>query len=284
MVTDVASRLSVRTMTERDIPGAAELSQEQGWPHREEDWALFLQLGEGLVAESDGKIAGTIMGWRYGRDMAAIGMVIVTNAAQGQGLGRRLMEDMLQRLDGRTIVLNATEQGLPLYRKLGFVETGRILQHQGPAPAVPLVKLRRGERVRPMGAVDQVLAALYSRASGMDRTRLLETLALEGSAIVFARDHDPVGFALLRRFGRGWSIAPVVAPDLEAAKALVSHFLGIKQGAFCRIDVTEDSGLSPWLEDLGLPQVGSVVTMALGPRPAADPSIKVFGLAAQALG
>lgn len=288
MVTEQAAtgdpgRIVMRPMTAEDIRAAAELSFEQHWPHRDEDWALFLALGEGLVAELGGKIAGTIMAWRFGDTMATLGMVIVTNVAQGRGLGRKLMEAMLDRLKGRTVVLNATAEGLPLYRKLGFVETGAVFQHQGPAPVVPLVELLPGERIRPLGGADGVcLAELYSRATGMNRTQITAALLERSSAVVLTRDHVQVGFALFRRFGRGWSIAPVIAPDTNGAKALISHWLAANTGTFCRIDITGASGLGPWLEDLCLPQVGEVATMALGPAPNADTGL--IALAAQALG
>lgn len=285
MATRDAAQIVLRAMTADDIHAAAELSFEQQWPHREEDWALFLSLGEGVVAEANGKIVGTIMGWRFGADVATLGMVIVTNAAQGRGIGRMLMEAMLERLKGCTVILNATAEGLPLYRKMGFVEIGTVCQHQGPAPVVPLAELRPGERVRPAGAADgEVLAKLYSEAMGMDRAEVLETLLAAGSAVVLSQEHEQAGFALLRRFGRGWAIAPVIAPDVIGAKALVSHWLGTQTGSFCRIDIAEDGGLGPWLEELGLPEVGRVTQMALGPVPRPGSAARVFALAGQALG
>jgi hypothetical protein len=225
------------------------------------------------------------MGWRFGKDMATLGMVIVSNAVQGRGIGRKLTEAMLEKLKGRSVVLNATEEGLPLYAKLGFVEVGTVFQHQAPAPTVPLAELVPGERVRPMGAADDCLAEMYSRACGMDRGALLAALTANASStVVLTRDHQPVGFALFRRFGRGWSIAPVVAPDLGGAKALISHWLGANTNSFSRLDVTEESGLSDWLEELGLPKVGTVKTMVLGSAPITDPEVHAYGLVAQALG
>lgn len=271
-------------MTAADIHAAVELSDEQQWPHRQEDWELFLGLGEGLVAEQAGKLVGTTMAWRFGSDAATIGMVIVSGSAQKQGIGRKLMEAMFDRLGNRTIILNATEEGMPLYRKLGFVETGRILQHQGVLSDVPLAELKPDSRVRPKGKADCELAQMYSDASGIDRHELFHTLAANGRTIVKTRLNAPVGFAMLRRFGRGWSIAPVVAPDPESAKALILHFLGVKKGSFCRLDVTEEGGLSSWLEELGLPRVGSVRTMVRGPVPVGGDQARLFAIAAQALG
>jgi len=284
MATQIAGQVVLRPMTAGDLEAATELSREQSWPHREEDWNLFLELGEGIVADLDGTVVGTIMGWRFGKDAATLGMVIVSNAAQGRGIGRKLTEAMLEKLKGRSILLNATEDGLPLYAKLGFVEIGTVFQHQAPAPTVPLAELVPGERVRPMGAADDCLTEMYSRACGMDRTELFSALVASSNTVVLTRDHLPVGFALFRRFGRGWSIAPVAAPDEGGAKALISHWLGANTGSFCRLDVTEESGLSAWLEELGLPRVGTVKTMVLGSAPVGDPSVHAYGLAAQALG
>lgn len=284
MATQMVSQVVLRPMTAGDLDMATELSREQSWPHREEDWALFLELGEGIVAELDGEIVGTIMGWRFGEDMATLGMVIVSSAAQKRGIGRKLMDAMLERLKGRSVILNATEEGLALYAKLGFVEIGTVFQHQAPAPVVPLAELVPDERVRPIGGADHCLADMYSRVCGFDRRALFGTLVANSSTVVLTRDHQPVGFAMFRRFGRGWSIAPVVAPDMGGAKALISHWLGANQNSFCRLDVTEESGLSEWLEELGLPRVGTVRTMVLGPAPITDPEIHAYALVAQALG
>ena len=97
-------------------------------------------------------------------------------------------------------------------------------------------------------------------------------------------EHEPVGFGMLRRFGRGWAIAPVVAPDVSGAKALISHWLADRARRFCRIDVSNDEGLSKWLEELGLPRVGSVRTMVRGDFKPDTQDARLFAVAAQALG
>lgn len=284
MSTELKSPILLREMTRGDLQGASELSQEQSWPHRTEDWELFFELGEGIVAKIDDRVVGTIMAWRFGEDYATIGLVIVTNRIQGQGIGRKLMEAMLDRLEGCNVVLNATQEGMPLYTKLGFVACGMVRQHQGPAPVMPLSELMPGERLRPVGGSDNGLSDLYSRASGMDRSRIFGALCRDSEAVVLSRDHEPVGFALLRRFGRGRAIAPIVAPDLAGAKHLITHWLGARAGKFCRIDVVEGLGLSKWLEAEGLPCVGTVTTMAKGKPPCPQQGPQVFAIAAQALG
>ncbi|WP_254294128.1 GNAT family N-acetyltransferase [Sphingomonas tagetis] len=272
-------------MTPQDLVAAQALSSEQKWAHRVEDWDMMLSVGFGYVAEDDGEVVGTAMAWRFGGDAAAIGMVIVAPKVQGRGIGRQLMEVMLADLGDRTVRLNATDVGLPLYRKLGFVEYGAIVQHQGAAFSVPMADLIPDERVRPLGSKDMdTLRSLTLRASGMNRDALLDALVVGTPGIVLTRDHDPVGFSLFRRFGRGYVVGPTIAPDIGGAKALISHWLGSNSGIFCRIDVPEESGLAPWLDSLGLPCVGRVIRMVRGPMPPVDPTATVFTLTTQALG
>ena len=285
MATGIEATVKLRRMTPLDLPAAHTLSSEQKWPHRVEDWEMLLSLGFGYVVERHGEVIGTAMAWLYGLDAATLGMVIVSAKAQGLGLGRRLMEAVLADLGDRTVLLNATDEGVPLYRKLGFESGGAIFQHQGAAFSVPMAGLIPDERVRPLGAKDMAtLRSLARRATGMDRDALIDAVVRGAQGVVLTRKNEPVGFALFRRFGHGYVVGPTIAPDTGGAKALISHWLGSNSGMFCRLDVPVESNLSVWLEELGLPCVGRVIRMARGTRPPADPSITTFSLTTQALG
>lgn len=285
MDTATQTLVRVRKMQPEDIPAARELSREQQWPHRAVDWEFLFRHGSGFIADADGQVVGTALVWPYGADAASLGMVIVSPRSQGQGIGSRLMEAALDALGDRMVRLNSTDEGLALYDKFGFKPVGRIFQHQGLVDSVPLVELRPNERVRPVGRNDRaVVAELDRRASGVDRGALISAILETARGVMFDSNNSPVGFALLRRFGRGFAIGPTVAPDAVAAKALISHWLGTKTGKFCRIDVPESSGLSAWLEELGLPRVGTVTTMVRGKPLAGTADTKLFSLVNQALG
>ncbi|WP_427969355.1 GNAT family N-acetyltransferase [Altererythrobacter sp.] len=284
MATRVEIGVELRDMVEPDLPAAIELSQEYSWPHRQEDWELFCELGEGIVAVRDCKVVGTILAWRMAENYAMVGMVLVATKMQGHGIGHQLMDAMLDRLKGRNIILNATPESMPFYSKLGFVPTGVVRQHQGTAPAVPLSELNLGERLRPMGNADVALPAMYSTAMSMDRTKVFNAMSRDAKTVVLSRDHEPAGFAMLRRFGRGGFIGPIVAPDIDGAKLLVSHCFGTRVGRFCRVDAVEGLGLSRWLEALGLPCVATVTTMVKGTPPPVAEGPRVFALATQAFG
>lgn len=275
----------LRAMTEGDLEQAHALSRELNWPHRLEDWQFFLEFGQGVVAEREGAILGTAMCWLFGPAAGTLGMVIVAPAAQGLGIGRRLMAAVLDILGERTVMLHATEEGAPLYRSLGFVKDGEVFQHQGTAFSVPLPELLPNERVRPMGQRDiELIPEMDARATGMDRRRLMATMDKSALGVMLTRDHEVAGFALFRKFGRGYTVGPTVAPDLAGAKVLISHWLGANAGMFCRVDVRADSGLSPWLDELGLQRVGRVTRMVRGKPLPKDPDLHSFTLVTQALG
>ncbi|HEY8609681.1 MAG TPA: GNAT family N-acetyltransferase [Roseomonas sp.] len=281
--TEGASRL--RPLTEADLPAAQALTAALRWPHRIEDWALCLNLGEGLAADLDGQLVGTALGWRYGDEAAALGLVVVADAAQGRGIGRALTEGVMRSLGNRSVTLCATVSGAPLYRKLGFADAGTVHQHQGSSFSAELVALPPGQRLRPPGRSDApALAALDAQALGMHRDALIEAVLSTSDGVVLDRDGEAIGFALIRRFGHGQVIGPVVAPDADGARALIAHWLGSRSGQFMRIDVPGDSGLSPWLESLGLARVDTGEVMIRGAPPRGSGAVSRFALVSQALG
>jgi predicted N-acetyltransferase YhbS len=212
-------------------------------------------------------------------------MVIVDPALHRAGIGRKLVEAALGEIREPTVILNSTLAGEALYLGLGFSPIGAIVQHQGASVSIPPVPLRAGERIRPLGRQDAaVLAALDARAMGTDRARVIKALIEAGEAVVLDEGGSTVGFAFCRRFGRGQLIGPVVARDGAAARALIGYWLGLNAGQFVRVDVTGESGLSAWLDELGLLRVPAVITMMRGERPPEAHGCHVFAVASHALG
>ncbi|WP_055324390.1 GNAT family N-acetyltransferase [Ralstonia solanacearum] len=277
----------LRPMTADDLPGAHALSEEQRWPHRPADWAQMFAHAEGIVAERDGQIVATAQRWRWGPRHATIGLVIVASACQGRRIGHRLMSALLEGLDDSTVLLHATAEGRGLYERLGFVRIGELRQHQGIAQPTPLIALPKDWRLRPAG-LDEAAALhrLDAEARGMPREALIDDLLASADAcVVLDHDGEPRGFAMLRRFGRGHAIGPVVAPDAEGAKALIAHLAGVNAGHFTRIDIDFDSGLAEWLESIGLMRVDAPTTMVRGAPLSTPPDAPaLFAIVTQATG
>lgn len=264
------------------IDGAVALSQAESWPHRREDWMLAQHLSAGVVAtDADGRVTGTTLVTPYGEDCATINMVIVDRSMRGLGLGRKLMERAFALAGERPLRLVATKEGLPLYEKLGFVASGEIRQHQG-----AVRPLERPEGVEAMRAGDiDALKALDREAYGADRSALIDALVERGSIAVVRKGAAIEAWAAIRAFGRGEVIGPVIAPDARTACALIAYHAATRPGAFLRVDTGSETGLSPWLADIGLAHVGGGIAMRKPERANAEQARrKVYALANQALG
>jgi len=275
--------VSLRPMTEVDIPAAHALSVLLGWPHRLEDWQMMLRLSHGVVLEEGGKIIGTAFCCVQGR-YSTIGLVIVADSHQGRGLGRRLMEAALAAGGTATATLTATSQGAPLYEKLGFVTYGALAQHHGVLETSPAV--RSPIAVRPLRADEHVaVQALAQAASSFTRGAVLdEVLKIAERVLVVEEGGLLTGLAVLRPFGRGLMIGPVIAGSTAQAQALIESVLVHCAGRFVRIDVTAGSGLSEWLASVGLPNVDRPVQMTRGKAPGGDGQVTQVGVVTQALG
>ena len=169
-VTALTGNVRLRPFCASDLEAAQALSAELHWPHRLEDWRFALAHGTGVVAERDGRVVGTALRWLWGTDRATLGLVIVSPALQGHGIGRRLMTALLQDTGRRNVLLHATAEAQALYERLGFRSVGEIRQHQGIAAKAPWPALAEGERLRPPDRYDRdLLAALDVKAAGLPR-------------------------------------------------------------------------------------------------------------------
>ena len=261
-------------MERSHLPEALRLSIAAGWPHRLEDWEAVQAVSQGVAAVEDGTVVATGYCTTYG-NRSRLNMIIVDERLRGRGIGKRLVAELVALARQRPTALVATEDGFPLYRKFGFEPNGKIGQFQGTVTEVP----KSGRSVR-RAAADEFSAvlAMDRAASDSDREALLSNLAHDGQMHV-----ADGGYAILRDFGRGKVIGPVVAAELDVAQALVVAAAQGLEGAFLRIDTDPELGLVPMVESLGLRPVGGGTTMFAGAVP--NPKqFTTFALASQALG
>jgi GNAT superfamily N-acetyltransferase len=271
---------------EAHLDAAHGLSLEAGWPHRREDWAMLLRLSHGFVAVHGETVVGTAMLTPFGDHHAAINMVIVAAGMRGRGLGRKLMDAALRVCGERECRLTATEDGLPLYEKLGFRATHEIRQHQGVPASLPSAPKNDRFDLNWADADDfTAVAGLDLQALGTDRRPLLRLLADAGRILVLREAGTVTAYAALRPFGRGEVIGPLIAATPGQAWSLLDVLIDSRPGVFLRVDTPEWQQLSPWLSSRGLVGVGGGIAMSrnatggrsLGPA-------KPFALASQALG
>ncbi len=247
-----------------DIPACLDLAVHRGWLPEATRWRMVLACGEGWAIDdpADG-LAAVVLLTRFAPGLAAIGMMLVRENRGRQGLGRRLMEHVLERARPATVFLYATEMGRPLYEKLGFVSVDAVARHIGlwSSPAgEPL------QRVRAMQPQDlSAVLALDRRAFGADRAPLLNRLIdLAARSLVIERDGAIAAFGIAWRNSERVQVGPVVAPDEESARALID---ALASGHACpvRMDLAvAQRELSRWTQARGLASHPPTPLMVLG--------------------
>ena len=114
------------------------MKEQAGWNQVEADWRRLLDLQPDgcFVAELDGIPAGTVTTCRFG-PVAWVAMMLVDKSFRSRGIGRALMSRALDDLDSagvRTIRLDATPLGRPLYESLDFVAEATFARYLGVLP------------------------------------------------------------------------------------------------------------------------------------------------------
>jgi GNAT superfamily N-acetyltransferase len=204
----------VRRLTARDVPAALELSRAAAWNQTADDWVRLLALDpEGcLGCECDDHLVATATLLAYGGDLAWLGMVLTHPDYRRRGFARQVVEAALALADRhgiRTVKLDATDQGRPLYLQFGFEDEQSIerwRREPGPQPAAPITL--------PTGPPDLDLDRV---AFGADRTRFVETL---GPALLFDG-----GFAMHRAGRVARYLGPCIGHDPKPVEAALQTLI-----------------------------------------------------------
>ncbi|NGO65934.1 GNAT family N-acetyltransferase [Rhizobium daejeonense] len=281
MVANALTRL--RTMRDEDVEACHALSTAVGWPHRADDWRFAMNVGEGIVAMLNGDIVGTGMVWKFGENHATIGMIIVSPALQGLGVGWQIVDWLVQQAGPRVVMLNATAAGEPLYAKFGFEKSGEVEQFHRIAVAHACSKWIAQTQVElAEGNEADAIQSLDRNATGMDRKTLLTSIVSLGEAAVARRHGRITGYSTCRMFGRGRAVGPVIASGSADARDLIAYWISRYPSEFIRIDITSASGLGEWLRSQGFKPASRAASMIRGDRPEEHPDLRIFALASQA--
>jgi len=229
-------------MTPEDIPDGLRLCRAAGWNQREGDWRALLALNpDGFVAAvSGGAVVGTGGAVRYGNALAWVCMILVDPAARGQGIGTRIMEDVLEKLRGVAVVgLDATPRGRPVYVKLGFGDARPLARFEARLSSPP----SRPAGVRSLTPADLPAVLAWDReAFGADRGPLLRWAFDEAPEYAWCADGAGglVGYSFGRHGHNAEHLGPVVARDTDTARTLVAAGLASASGRPVFIDAPRE--------------------------------------------
>jgi GNAT superfamily N-acetyltransferase len=263
-------------MTAADVPLGLRLREQAGWNQTEADWRHFLALQPDgcFVAELDGAAAGTAVALVFG-PVAWVAMVLVDEALRGRGIGTALMRhalDFLDRRAVRTVRLDATPLGRPLYEKLGFVAEYTLLRYAG---ALPVIVPRPADGVRVVTVAPQhlePLARLDRAVTGAHRDRMLARVFGERPQRwrVAEEAGEVTGYLASRPGERAWQVGPCVG-GARAGPALLADAWQRHAGWNVFVDVpAEHAAAVAAVEARGLRAQRSLLRMGRGPAAGED--------------
>jgi GNAT superfamily N-acetyltransferase len=217
----------------------------------------------GVVAVSDGRVVGSNFLDERG-PVRGVGPITVHPDAQGSGVGRRLMEAVLERGAGSTGIRllqdSFNTQSLALYASLGFEVKEPVVVMGGTPRSKPLA----GIDVRPLREEDLAASGdLHRSVHGFERANELRD-ALESPALqpyVAVRDGRIVAYATTLTF---FPAAHGVAETERDMRALIAGALAAGEAPASFLLPTRQSEFFRWCLEAGLRVVKPMTYMTVG--------------------
>ncbi len=212
-----------------------------------------------VVAELDGRVIGSNFLWEDA--VAGVGPITIDPAVQNKGIGRRLMEAVIERARSKGIASVRLVQAayhsrsLSLYTQLGFDVREPLSCMQGPALNLNI----DGCHVRPATAADLAEAdALYRSIHGHGRVRELRAAIEQGTAVVVRREGQLTGYTT----GIGF-LGHAVGQTDEDLQALIGAAASFDGPGF--LLPSRNAALMRWCLQHGLRIVQPMTLMTMGP-------------------
>ncbi|MBA4496167.1 GNAT family N-acetyltransferase [Paenactinomyces guangxiensis] len=278
---------NIERLTKQDIQDVIGLSDQLGWDYSAEELELILQTGYLYGHKNEnGKVISTAAIFPYGTTLASLGTVMVDPGCRGMGIGTAITKKCINMFPNTPVTLVSTDQGKPLYQKLGFKTVGTLYKliankyqnRQSPADDSYIIHPIRKEDIKEILRLDR-------QAFGADRAVFLKHRITQArfSAVLKNPTGEMVGFALGIQNPEMLVIGPVIAPGPLMAGWLIHEIAGKYQGTL-RIDVpSEHQALLDSLFCSGFETVNQPPVMLLNGDRLPSRHL-LFAIAAQAYG
>lgn len=228
-----------------------------------------------VVAESGGRVIGANHLWEYD-EARAVGPITVDPEAQAKGVGRKLMEAVIERGGGsrsiRLVQDSFNSTSLSLYASLGFAVREPLVMMEGEIKAGFASEIE----VREIGAEDfAACAELSQRAHGFARLNELKNTPPSLRSFVALRGGRVTAYASSPHF---WALNHAIAESEEEMRALLSGVSQLSNGQpLSFLLPTRQASLFRWCLQQGMRVIKPMNLMTMGeyqqPRACYLPSV-----------
>jgi predicted N-acetyltransferase YhbS len=215
----------------------------------------------GVVAERDGRILGS--NFVDERDeVRGIGPIAVDPVEQGSGIGRALMNAVIERTrDAESVRLlqdSFNTGSLPLYASLGFDIKEPVVVMRGRPKSTP----RDAVEVKLLESADvDECSSLHRRVHGIERVNALRDALQLFSPVVARRDGQVVAYASSLF---AWPVAHGVAETFEDMRSLIARAATFLSDPFSLIVPIRQAELFRWCVEEGFRVIKPMNLMVRG--------------------
>ncbi|MGG3572303.1 GNAT family N-acetyltransferase [Bacillus gobiensis] len=273
-----------------DVPGLIKLSASVGWDYDEHEIGTVMSSGKIFGHKNtEGHIVSSAAIIPYDTNLASIGMVIVNKEYRGLGLGKTATLKCIESVSKDTsIMLIATEEGKPLYEKMGFKTVDSVHKYLCENYIDTTKPLNNSDVIiEEFNGVDfNNILKLDEEAFGDRRSHFLMNRIKQSEKCFVVKDKNGtiIGYGLSILGPINLILGPIVAPDHQTASLLIDKLSSEYQGKL-RIDVPAGKDeFMLFLKKRGFVKVNQPPIMVINSVTLPTRNNTLFGIAAQIFG
>ncbi|HFK1546290.1 TPA: GNAT family N-acetyltransferase [Bacillus albus] len=281
--------IRVKRLREKQIGDIVALSSYIGWDYNREEIETIFSSGivYGGWNEREELIASAAI-ILYEEKLASIGMVIVHPNYKGRGIGKTITNACMKSVSAQTpIMLIATDEGKPLYEKLGFSTVSYVSKYICNSYNVNNYCMRHEDYIMNYQECDlEELIKLDEYAFGTNRKEFVTKRIMQSEQCIVVKDKEQnvLGYGLSIQTPENKIIGPVVAEDDAMAMRIV-HYLAREHHGKLRIDVPEGKNdFMNQLESVGFQKVNTPPIMMKNNDRFLKRNGELYSIAAQIFG
>lgn len=272
-----------------DIPGLIALSDSVGWDYDEFEITTVMLSGKIFGHKNaEGKIVSSAAITTYERNLASIGMVIVHENYRGLGLGKLATQKCIESVSEHTaIMLVATKDGEPLYKKMGFTTVDCVHKYLADN-YIGAYDLASNEcTIEDFNEHDFAdIVSLDEAAFGDQRSNFLKYRIKQSRRCIVVKDHQAniIGFGMSIAGPINLILGPIVAPNSQTATYILDALAKDHHGKL-RMDVPSGHAeFTKFIEQSGFKKANTPPVMILHAEKMPARNNTLFAIAAQIFG
>ncbi|MFJ3390765.1 GNAT family N-acetyltransferase [Lysinibacillus sp. NPDC086135] len=272
-----------------DIPGLIDLSDSVGWDYDESEIRTVMMSGKIFGHKNaEGNIVSSAAIITYDTNLASIGMVIVHENYRGLGLGKLVTQKCIESVSQHTaIMLVATKDGEPLYKKIGFTTVDYVHKYLADKYSGAHNLTSNDFTIEDYNESDFAeIVRLDAAAFGDKRSNFLRNRINQAKHCSVVRDHQTniIGFGLSIQGPIHLILGPIIAPDSITASLIINTLAKDHHGKL-RMDVPSGHAeMIKWLEQNGFTEANRPPVMILHAEEMPTRNNTLFAIAAQIFG